>query len=219
MRTTLLSRESSVYHRASLGIVDTTHALPPLCVSLSFLRFAAIKYRTTLVDPPWPQKTVGRYSRRRHSRPDRLPYMTMNLVDIKALPVGDFADVGCHLWLWTTNAFLRDGFDVMEAWGFRYLAPVTWVKPSGLGAWFAHATQTLLMGYKGRCIFNGARYKPTAFRANPKAHSTKPDEAYRLIESISDAPRLELFARAKRDGWQVWGDEVECDIAMVSRAS
>ncbi len=141
--------------------------------------------------------------------------------EIKALPVADFAAEGCHLWLWTTNQFLEAGFEVMRAWGFKYLAPITWVKPQGFGAYFQHRTQTMLFGYKGRCQFNLARCKPTALFANVGRHSQKPEESYRLIESVSDGPRLELFARPvtpmfqRRPGWDVWGNEVQSTVELL----
>ncbi len=102
----------------------------------------------------------------------------------------------------------------MEAWGFKYLAPITWVKPSGLGNYFIHRTQHLLFGYKEKCIFNKGRYKPTVFEAKAGRHSEKPEESYQLIESISEPPYLELFARKKRNTlfgteWDVMGNEID----------
>jgi len=172
-----------------------------------------LRYKTILADPPWEQKMTGKWKREPNRRAV-LPYPTMGLEEIKRLPVGKIADIGCHLWLWVTNAFLRQGFEVMEAWGFNYLVPITWVKPSGLGNWFVHTTQHILFGYKERCRFPLGRYKPTAFCASAGGHSQKPEESYELIESISPEPRLELFARHKRKGWDVWGNEVQSDIAL-----
>jgi N6-adenosine-specific RNA methylase IME4 len=166
------------------------------------------KYQVIYADPPWNQALTGKY-KGRYNRAITLPYVTMDIDQIKALPVSEISSNGCHLWLWTTNQFLREGFDVMKAWGFKYLAPITWVKPSGLGNYFVHRTQTLLFGYKQKCIFPLGRYKPTVLTAGcPKHHSIKPLEARLLIESISPKPRIELFARQKIEGWDVWGDEV-----------
>lgn len=180
-------------------------------------------YRCILADPPWAQTMTGSRDRAKGGAAARLPYPTMSLDAIKALPVGSFATPDAHLWLWTTNEFLRAGFDVMEAWGFKYLAPVHWVKPSGIGNWFAHRTQTMLFGYRQRCDFPLARYRPNVIETGtPTAHSAKPDETYRYIEAISPGPRLEIFARPwtpmfpKRDGWHVWGNEVECDVELSS---
>jgi N6-adenosine-specific RNA methylase IME4 len=167
-----------------------------------------MKYRTIVADPPWQQPLTGRRAGR-HVVSGSLPYPTMTLEQIKRLRVGDMAEDDAHLWLWTTNAFLRQGFDVMEAWGFKYLAPVTWVKPSGMGNYFAHRSQTLLFGYRKRCLFPLARYRSTVLVTNTTPrHSRKPDEAYALIEAVSPGPRLELFARPPhRLGWDVWGNE------------
>lgn len=183
-------------------------------------------YRTILADPPWRQTLMGRRRRAKDPRTRQaLDYPTLGLEEIKSLPVQDFAVEGCHLWLWTTNQFLEAGFSVMRAWGFNYLAPVTWVKPSGTGNYFVHTTQTLLFGYFRRCRFPLRRYLPTHFFApTPREHSRKPEESYRLIESISPGPRLELFARPvsalfpKRVGWDVWGNEVESDVDLSREA-
>lgn len=133
----------------------------------------------------------------------------MTIEQIKALPVADLAEPDAHLWLWTTNQFLCAGFEVMEAWGFKYLAPITWVKPSGVGNYFVHRTQTVLFGYRERCQFPAARYLPTVFEAGwPYPHSTKPEQFFDIVERVSPAPRIELFARRLRLGWDAWGDEV-----------
>lgn len=166
------------------------------------------KYKTILVDPPWNQEMSGKYTRRTRANED-LIYPTMTLGEIKELPVSNLAEKGCHLWLWTTNQFLRQAFEVMEAWGFKYLTTITWVKPSGCGNWFVSRTQHCLFGYKEKCQFNKDKYKPTVFFAGlPKKHSQKPSGFYTFIEGISDEERIELFARDRREGWDAWGNEV-----------
>lgn len=165
------------------------------------------RFRTMLVDPPWPQRNVGRYRDPQNGRPDRLPYPTMTLDEIGAVPVGELADTHAHCWVWTTNQFLGAGLGLLNRWGFRYLACITWVKPSGLGAWFVSRTQHLLMGYRGKLDMR-ERYRPTVLFANPVRHSQKPDCSYELIEAVSHPARLELFARKPRDGWACWGNEL-----------
>jgi N6-adenosine-specific RNA methylase IME4 len=174
-----------------------------------------VGYRCILADPPWPQPMVGRLKTRPH-RPAVLPYPPMSLDAIRALPVGQYTETAAHLWLWTTNAFLRDAFDVMATWGFTYLAPITWVKPSGIGAYFIHRTEHLLFGYRGTCHFPLARYRPTVLFANRSKHSRKPEASYDLIESISPGPRLEMFARVHRLGWDAWGDEVTSTLELAA---
>lgn len=185
-----------------------------------------MKYKTILADPPWEMGTMGVGA---DTRPNRgykvggticVKYPTLTVREICTMPIREFAEMDCHLWLWTTNKYLESGFKVMRAWGFKYLAPITFVKPSGMGAWFIHRTQTLLFGYKDRCVFNKERYKPTVYFFNSTEHSRKPIESYELIESVSDEPRLELFARPhsplfpKRNDWHVWGDEIKSDIEL-----
>lgn len=168
------------------------------------------KYRTILIDPPWNMGLTGLYQTRK-LRPAKLVYPTMTVEQITELPINELADEGCHLWLWVTNSHLKYGFGLIEHWGFRYLAPITWVKPSGCGNYFVHRTQHILFAYKNKCQFHKERYKPTVFFTGiPKKHSQKPEESYQLIESISDEPRLELFARPpKRDGWDTLGFEID----------
>jgi len=173
-----------------------------------------VKYKTILADPPWEQKMAGKYKTRRR-RITKLPYNTMGINEIKELPIKDLAEDGCHLWLWATNQFLKEAFEVMEAWGFKYLTTITWVKPSGCGNWFISRTQHCLFGYKNKCQFKKARYAPTVFFANlPKRHSEKPKEFYNLIESISIEKRLEIFAREQREGWDCWGNEVPTHLQL-----
>lgn len=170
------------------------------------------KYQTILADPPYPQKIIGKFASR-NRRALELNYPTMTVQQIADLDVRQLADLGCHLWLWATNQFLHDAFHIMEAWGFKYLQAITWVKPSGVGAYFANTTQHLLFGYYQKCVFGNARFLPTHFQTGtPKGHSVKPEASFGLIESVSCEPRIELFSRRKRFGWDCWGNEVESDI-------
>lgn len=168
-------------------------------------------FGTILADPPWQLSLSGHRIRAKLGRiRTALDYPTMSLEEICALPVGTRAEVGAHLWLWTTNQHLEAGFKVMRAWGFTYLAPIHWVKPTGLGNWFVHRTQTILFGYFQRCRFPLARYRPNILQCgDPVRHSQKPEQSFALIESISPGPRIELFARARRPGWTAWGNEIE----------
>lgn len=178
-----------------------------------------MKYRTIVVDPPWPQKGGGSLMGREGflggpSIP--LPYSTMSVQDILALPVRDLASRNCHLYLWTTNGFLRDAFGVLQAWGFTYSTTLVWAKNpmgGGLGGAFGISTEYVLFGYRGRVKarskirgtwFNWKR--PYDERGKPK-HSAKPPEFFEMVEQVSHRPRVELFAREARTGWACWGDQ------------
>lgn len=176
-----------------------------------------MNYRTILADPPWPLSMAGARKRAKEGvKPASLAYPTMTVEQICAMSVAPLAAPECHLWLWTTNQHLEDGFKVMRAWGFKYLAPIHWIKASGQGNWFIHRTQTLLFGYRSRCIFPQARYLPNVFTSgDPVRHSQKPQESIALVESVSPPSRLELFARENRPGWDAWGNECESITARL----
>ena len=164
------------------------------------------KYSVILADPPWDVQQKGAYGAERH-------YSLMSLERIKALPVEDLATDDAHLWLWVTNATLREGYDVMESWGFTPRSPLTWIKPRfTLGVYLRNATEHLILGTRGKAPVK-FKSQPTWMFAPLQAHSHKPEEQYAVIERVSgEGPRLELFARRRQPGWDVWGNEVTSDI-------
>lgn len=166
------------------------------------------QFGAIVADPPWSIAMTGKWNR--HRRPAALPYNHMSVEDIAALPVASLASENAHVWLWTTNSHLRVAFDVLEAWGATYLTTITWVKPSGIGSFFATTTQHLLFGYYGKCKLK-ERFLPTnqAWVPMPGGHSRKPDHSYRFIERVSFGPYLELFARERRFGWTSIGDAID----------
>lgn len=169
-------------------------------------------FRTILADPPWPVGQVG-------ARGAVMHYPLMTLERIKHLPVAGLATTDAHLWLWVTNATLRTGFDVIDAWGFIPRSPLTWVKPRfTLGNYLRNATEHLLFATRGRAPV-GFHSQPTWVFAPLQDHSHKPEEQYAIIERVSPGPYLELFARRRppsnRD-WSVWGDQIDSDITIPS---
>jgi N6-adenosine-specific RNA methylase IME4 len=103
----------------------------------------------------------------------------------------------------------------MQAWGFTYRSCLTWVKPGlGLGSYYLrNNTEHLLFGTKGKAPVL-YRSQPTWLFAPKQDHSHKPEEQYAVIERCSPGPYLELFARRKQPGWQVWGNEVVSDVEL-----
>jgi N6-adenosine-specific RNA methylase IME4 len=189
-----------------------------------------VSYATIVADPPWPQKGAGPLVGREGfggatgaSKP--MPYKTMTIADIAAMDIKAIAADNAHLYLWTTNQFLKDAFDVMCAWGFKYSTTLVWAKApmgGGLGGCYGIATEYILFGRRGtlpalgrvgRNHFNWKR--PYDERGKPM-HSVKPPEFFDMVETISPAPRLELFARRSRPGWSAWGDEAPESIEWAS---
>jgi N6-adenosine-specific RNA methylase IME4 len=124
------------------------------------------------------------------------------------------AAADAHLWLWVTNAAIFAGRAVMEAWGFSYRSCLTWIKPRyGLGPYLRNQTEHLLFGVRGKAPvrFHGQGTRTTA---PLQEHSHKPEEQYAVIERCSPGPYLELFARRRQPGWDVWGDEVASDVDL-----
>lgn len=168
------------------------------------------KFATILADPPWDIQQKGHRGAERH-------YPLMNLERIKAMPVADLVEDDAHLWLWVTNATLRDGYDVAESWGFTVRSPLTWIKfRLGLGVYLRNATEHLLFATRGKApvMF---RSQPTWITAPVQDHSRKPEEQYPLIERLSPGPYLELFARRRPPSnrpWFVWGNQIESDVSL-----
>lgn len=150
-------------------------------------------------------------------------YETMTLNDIKALPVADIAGEKAHLYLWVPNALLPDGLAVMDAWGFEYKGNIVWEKVRkdggpdgrGVGFYFRNVTELILFGIKKKSAPNRtlqpARSQVNLIRAMKREHSRKPDEIIPIIEACSQAPRIELFARGVREGWDMWGNQATAD--------
>lgn len=165
------------------------------------------KYRCIVIDPPWPMEKIDRDVRPKQSH--YLDYPIMSLEDIAALPVGDFAsDDGCHLYLWVTQKFLPAGLDLLTAWGFQYQCVLTWVKPTGITPYsWMYNSEHVLFGTCGGLRLQQMGLKLT-FEAPAVGHSVKPDVFYARVALASPEPRLEMFARDLREGFEVWGNEV-----------
>jgi N6-adenosine-specific RNA methylase IME4 len=160
-------------------------------------RFACI-----YADPPWQ---YGNQSTRAATNNH---YGTMTVEQICAEPVAFLSDECCHLYLWTTAGFLREAFDVIDAWGFTYKSNMVWVKPQmGIGNYVRLSHEHLLIGIKGKTRTNG-KSQISWIEANRTAHSAKPDAFRAAIERMSQGPYLELYGRQQVDGWMVYGNQI-----------
>lgn len=147
----------------------------------------------------------------------------MSIEEIKALPVGELADNNCALFMWLTFPCLYEAFDVLKAWGFQYkTVAFVWVKQNrksnglfwGMGYWTRANAELCILATRG----HPKRISPRVHQiiiSHVEQHSKKPDEARdRIIALMGDLPRIELFARQATKGWDVWGNEVNSDIAL-----
>lgn len=176
-------------------------------------------YATVVVDPPWRYEgfagSVGRggmfidTDERAKVKVKPLPYSSMSVNDIEAMPVRDLVAKDAWLWLWTTSRYLRAGFTVASCWGFRYRQVIVWRKtgnPSPFGGTVAppHA-EFLLLCSVGSPKVVGRVASSVLEAPKPNVHSAKPAGALDLIEATTPGPYVELFARAPRLGWDSWG--------------
>lgn len=168
-------------------------------------------YRTIVADPPWTYEQGGPYSGVWASGPRVPPYSAMDLASIEGLPVAELAAPGAHLYLWTTNRYLRVSFDIAERWGFKPSQVLTWCKrPKGIGPGGAFTTTTEFVVFARRgSLAPLQRMDSTWWEWARGPHSVKPAAFLDLVESVSPGPHVELFARAPRLGWDSWGHGYE----------
>jgi N6-adenosine-specific RNA methylase IME4 len=158
------------------------------------------KYEIIAIDPPWAYHLRHDQVGRRNTT----PYPTMSLNEIKDIPVHDLSAADSILWLWTTNAHLPDALEIAKGWGFEYKVLLTWVKNRiGTGYWLRGRTEHCIMAVKGRPVIQLTN-QSTVIHAPVRDHSQKPDEFYRLVETLCPGRKIELFARETRDGWDTW---------------
>jgi N6-adenosine-specific RNA methylase IME4 len=194
-----------------------------------------VTYACILADPPWRTKSgviTGRDGFRDRApgaknRP--LPYSTMSVDAIAALPVASIAASDACLFLWATNGYLEAAFRVISAWGFRYSTTLVWSKAlmgGGLGSAFGISTEFLLFARRGRVRMrrriSGTVYTwKRPYRDGHPDHSAKPPASLELIEQVAHGPYVELFSRAKqpRIGWSYWGNESIGTAEMPTEAA
>ena len=178
-----------------------------------------------VADPPWKYGAWGKASKPNYAghvpKASPIPYATMTVDEIRAIPVAALAAENCDLYLWTTQKYLPDAFGVLEAWGFRYCQTLTWCKTpmgTGQGGLYCPTTEFCLLGRKG-AMPKGKKRVDTTWWNWPRAwktHSRKPEFFQDVVEAVSDGPRLEMFARRKRPGWSSWGNEIPNDVVLSS---
>ena len=174
-----------------------------------------MKYKIIYADPPWKYNDSGSEK----SIDDH--YKTMDTEDLIRLPVKDIADDDCALFMWVTFPKLQDGLRVMKEWGFEYkTVAFNFVKLNkdklkpymGMGMWTRSNSEICLLGVKGIPVRINADVQQVILSAKGE-HSSKPHEAYVRIERLmGDLPRVELFARHRRSGWDALGNEVPNEV-------
>lgn len=163
------------------------------------------KFQVIVIDPPWPIEFM-----KLDNRPNQvmMPYPTMTIDEIKVMKMP--ADEDCGLFLWTTHTFLHESFHILESWGFKYHCCLTWDKTNGRSlCGFNRRTELCLYAYKGKINTNQrGSFIDTVFVEKLREHSRKPDIFYKMIKEHTPEPRVDIFSREKRDGFEQWGNDI-----------
>ncbi len=205
-----------------------------------FAPLIPLRYGAILADPPWRMKMysvkgMGRSpdgpltrNEQRQNNPER-HYKTMELDEIKALPVNQLAAPDCVLFMWVIDPMIPQALDVGKAWGFTYkTVAFYWAKerritserhklhddpdhkrfPIGTGYWTRSNPEQCLLFTIGAPRRQSAAVRKLVISPR-REHSRKPDECAAAIESLVSGPYVELFARTARPGWDCWGNQLD----------
>lgn len=185
------------------------------------------KYRVVYADPPWSFET---WSHRGQGKGASQHYATQDLDWLKKLPVGELAAADAALFLWVVQPLLPEALELIGAWGFKYkTVGYVWVKtkdePGSMlfwdEAWDQSATR-LGLGYhtrsgaeqcwiatRGKGYERLSKGEPQVVHAGLREHSRKPDSIADSIVRLAEGPRVELFARQQRAGFDPWGNQID----------
>ncbi|KJL42012.1 hypothetical protein RR49_00310 [Microbacterium ginsengisoli] len=168
-------------------------------------------YDAILADVPWPGQTGEKH------------YDTMSLSEISGLAdaVKSVSAENAWLFFWTTKGLFHEAQGIMRDWGFEPIDWITWGKLNrygmgGIKSGVRRATEYLLVGTRGK-VTPASHVVPDWFAAWVAKHSEKPHFQYAYVDALAgmDVKRLELFARHKQPGWDVWGNEIESDVSFL----
>lgn len=172
-----------------------------------------MKYKVIYADPPWAYDGGVMKTKTGDSTVD-LQYQTMTNEELLNFPINDFADKDCILFMWVTVPKLVFGIDLLRHWGFDYKTSLVWIKQynkrggHGQGTYFMIQTEYLLMGIRGKIPQFHSGEDNYRF-AEWRGHSTKPQQFRTMIENNTKnlEPKIELWARIKAHGWDVFGND------------
>jgi N6-adenosine-specific RNA methylase IME4 len=163
------------------------------------------EYDCIVIDPPWKYEGDSEAYNPEGNR-GTVPYPTMTLEELKQIKLPSKKD--SILWLWTTNLFMEHSFNLLRAWEYEPKTILTWDKQHfGTGRWLRSQTEHCILATKGKPFWDNTKHG-TLISEKRTQHSKKPKAFYDLVEELCPGRKLDYFARQKREGWDVYGDEV-----------
>ncbi|MHB1440554.1 MAG: MT-A70 family methyltransferase [Cuniculiplasma sp.] len=167
------------------------------------------KYSVIVIDPPWDLGTTWDPNWMR-STPT---YPVMDLEEIKKIKLPMEKD--CIVWIWIINRMIPKAGEILNAWGLEFREMLTWDKEKfGIGRWLRGQTEHCILATNGNPKMDSAA-TPNILRAPSTGHSEKPDAFYKLVDKICFGPKLDFFARKKRDGWDAFGTMENETLAVI----
>ena len=181
------------------------------------IEFPDKKYNIIYADPLWDYGNTKNHKGKFWGIADR-HYSVLKIEEIISLPIKDIADKNCYLFIWVTSPFIEKVFKIIKSWSFKYSTiAFVWIKmkndmsairKDGLGKYTISNAEYCLIARSGK-YWRKARNIHQIIQEPKTTHSKKPDIVRdKIVELCGDLPRIELFARERVKGWDVWGDEV-----------
>lgn len=170
------------------------------------------KYPLIYADPPWQYQFSETDNRKIENH-----YPTMTLDEICDMDLDKITTDDCILFLWATSPKLQEAMEVIASWNFTYRSSFVWVKDRiGMGYYARQRHELLLVAIKGSIPVPSPGDRLDSVVESPRLeHSSKPEVFYEMIEQMYPAlPKLELFARNNREGWNAWGNQYDTQLTQ-----
>lgn len=164
------------------------------------------KYRIIYADPPWSYGNDRTF----YGGDQISHYPSMTIEDLCKMPIVNIAEDNSVLFLWVTSPILQESFEVINAWGFKYKSSFVWDKiKHNMGHYNSVRHELLLICTKGSCLPDNSKLIDSVISIERTEHSEKPEEFRNIIDTLyTYGNRIELFARKKTEGWEVFGNEI-----------
>jgi N6-adenosine-specific RNA methylase IME4 len=174
------------------------------------------KYNTIVIDPPWKVKNNLTDIKYYRSGSQRMPYGQMDDREIMMLPIDKISNDNCDLFIWSITSKIPVCFELLKWWGFKYIDFFAWDKEIGVPVNGVYrSVEWVIYGYKGKMGINkSGKFINSMIREKRTIHSRKPDVFYDVLKTNTKEHRLDMFAREQREGWDVFGNEVEGSISL-----